>query len=564
MIRLTSDDTVVFFLAMGILLALARAMGEIARRVHQPVVLGEILAGILLGPTVLGTLAPRVHERLFPATGGSAMAFSALTTVAVVLFLLVAGMEVNLSSIWRQGRSALFVSISGIVFPFLLGLLAAFAAPAALGCEEPGRQVVFAFFFATALSISALPVIAKTLMDLNLYRSDVGMVVIASAIFDDLVGWIIFAVIIGLLGGPTDHHLGIQATIVLTLAYAGGMLTLGRRLIHAALPWVQAHTAWPGGVLSFCLALAMLGAAFTQWVGVHAIFGSFMVGVAIGDSPRLRGETRATISQFVSFVFAPLFFASIGLQVNLLADFDPVLTALVFAIACAGKVLGCGMGGRLGGMAPREAWAVGFSMNARGVMGIILGLLGLQNRLIHPPMFVALVIMSVLTSMLAGPAVRAVLRLKRPRRFTTHVPPGGFVPSLASTGKSELIVELCNAVCPRAGLDPAKVAAAVLQREAIMPTGIGKGIAVPHARLEGLARPVVGIGVSHPGVDFDAPDGEAAHIICLILTPPTDDGAQVEILADLARTFQHENVRVGIYQAAGHTDFLAVMNTQAP
>jgi Kef-type K+ transport system membrane component KefB len=152
---------------------------------------------------------------------------------------------------------------------------------------------------ATALSITALPVIAKTLMDLNLYRSDLGMLVVAAAVFNDLVGWIIFAVILGMLGTGAAHTLSIGQTIWLTLGFALGMLTVGRWLIHRILPWIHAHLSWPGGVLGFALSLALVSAAFTEWIGIHAIFGAFLAGVA-GD--QASAERTATIEQFVSFI----------------------------------------------------------------------------------------------------------------------------------------------------------------------------------------------------------------------------------------------------------------------
>ncbi|HVY55997.1 MAG TPA: cation:proton antiporter, partial [Thermodesulfobacteriota bacterium] len=358
---LTADNIVVFFLALGLLLGAARILGELAQRVHQPAILGELLAGVILGPTVLGTLSPELSAYLFPQQGPNAIALNTITTLAVVLFLLVAGMEVDLSIIGKQGKVAPRVSISGIVLPFLLGLAAAWFAPQALGRHADADPLIFTLFFATALSISALPVIAKTLMDLDLYRSDFGMIIISAAVFDDLAGWIIFAIILGLINSEASHSNHILLTIILTLAFAGVMLTFGRWIIHRSLPFLQAYTRWPGGVLSFALVLALLGAAFTEWIGIHAIFGSFLVGVAVGDSQHLRERTRVIIDQFVSFFFAPVFFASIGLKVNFLTHFDPTLVVTVLLIACVCKLAGGTLGARWGGMAKRESWAVGFA-----------------------------------------------------------------------------------------------------------------------------------------------------------------------------------------------------------
>ncbi len=563
MTRLSAHDIAMLLTSLGILLASARFLGELAERFNQPAVLGELMAGIVLGPTVLGTLAPDLERALFPSSGERTLVFDGLSTLAVVMFLLVAGMEVELSTIWKQGRTAATVSLAGIAIPFTLGLAAGWWMPGVLGEGPEHDRRIFPLFFATALSISALPVIAKTLFDLNLYRSDFGMTVIAAAIFNDLIGWIIFAVILGMMGTDDAPAFGIGWTIALTLGFAAVTLSVGRGLLDRILPWIQAHASWPGGVLGFALALALLSAAFTEWIGIHAIFGSFLIGVAIGDSRHLREHTRTTISQFVSFIFAPIFFAGIGLKVNFAADFDLRLTAIVLVIACLGKIVGCGLGAQWSGAPPREAWAIGFAMNARGVMEIILGILALQYGVIREPMFIALVVMALATSLMGGPMIQRILRRKKTRRFTDFLKPKAFLAPLAAQDRREAIAELSRAVSGVAGLKPEAVRAAVLEREEIMPTGIGEGVAIPHARVEGLTAPVVGLGLSEKGIDFDAPDGNPARIIFLLLTPVSDDGAQVELLAHIARAFRHAPTREKILRVTDYTEFLGLLRTEA-
>lgn len=560
---LESQDILVMFLSFGVLLLCARALGELAQRFNQPAVVGELLVGILLGPTVLGALAPRVAAYLFPSQGPVASFFSAFVLLAVVLFLLVAGMEVDLSTIWRQGRAALWVSLAGIIIPGAIGYAAARAFPELLGREPGANPVVFPLFLAAALAISALPVIAKTMMDLDLYRSDLGMVVIASAVFNDLAGWLAFALVLSLMGVSAAHSYGIGATIGLTLAFTAFMLTIGRVLVHRMLPWVQAHTTWPGGVLGFALSLALLGAAVTDWIGIHAIFGSFLVGIAVGDSSHLRQQTRMTILQFVSFIFAPIFFASIGLRIDFIAHFDGLLTVAVLVIACLGKIVGCTLGARVGRIPLREAIAIGFAMNARGAMEIVLGLLALQYGVIGERLFVALVVMAIVTSLMSGPMMRLVLRQERPRRLTDYLASRSFLPNLQAENRWDAIRELVQTAVP-AELDVRAVEAAVMAREHLMSTGLGSQIAVPHARIQGLAGPVVAVGLSRSGVDFDAPDGDPAHLVFLLLTPADDHGAQLEILAEVARRFSRADTREQALRVGSYTEFLAVLKTQGP
>lgn len=559
---MSHHELLLFFIAVATLLASARVMGELAIRLRQPAVLGEILAGILLGPTVLGYLAPGISLELFPKTGNVAIALQGLTSLAVVLFLLVAGMELDLSLIWRQGRSSLFIGFFGLAFPFITGLAVAWAIPTYLLGEAPANSTVFALFIATAMTISALPVIAKTLMDINLYKTDIGMLIIATAMIDDFIGWNIFGVILGMIEQPGDSSgFPVPVKIGLTIAFAFLMLTLGRLVLNRMLPWIQAHTSWPGGVLGFAMAGALASAAMTEYIGIHAIFGSFLFGIALGDSPHLRERSRATLDQFISFVFAPLFFASIGLKVNFFAHFNLPVVLIVLAIATIGKVFGCWLGARLSGLANRESWAIGFGMNARGSMEIILGMLALEKHLINEQVFVALVVMALVTSMISGTMIERILQRRKPVLFTEYLTARTFRKTLAARDRRDAILELTRHACEGNGLDAAEVGEIAWDRERIIPTGIGNGLAIPHARVDKLKAPIVALGISRQGVDFDSPDGKPARLIFLILTPSDQPQTQLEILAHISRTCREEAVVERLVRAENYTEILALVKS---
>ncbi len=527
--------------------------------------MGELFAGIVLGPTVLGAIAPEVFAAVFPSTAGFSTALQGLAVVAITLFLLVAGIEVDLSSIFRQGQLALCVAIGGIALPFTVGFSAGWFGPQILSAEffgigSGGSPIVFALFLATTLSISALPVIAKTLMDLNLYRSELGMTVMAAAVLNDLLGWIIFAVLLGMMGSESGAKgaFPIGVTIGLTLAFVVLMLTLGRALMHRSLPFIHAHASWPGGVLGFAVVIALLGAAFTEWIGIHAIFGSFIVGVALGDSSHLQERTRQTLESFVTFIFAPLFFATVGLKIDFLANFDLPLVLFVFVIACVGKLIGCSSAARWCGMPLRESWAIGAAMNARGAMEIILALLALEANLINDRLFVALVVMALATSVIAGPIMQWILRRKKPHRFTDYLSSRKFVPQLADSHRLEAMESLCR-VSGATGLEMDKVIGATIARERLLPTGIGSGIALSHVRLPNLDKPQVAIGLSRQGIDFDSPDGTSCHTICLILTSEFDQGLGLELYRDAAATLLDKSILGMLDTINSYTEFLALL-----
>ena len=202
---LTSSDLTVFFLGLATLLGLAHAFGEGARRLGQPAVIGEMVAGLLLGPTLLGAVAPAFHGWLFPASGPAAVALDGVVALAVALLLLVAGMEVDLSILWRQGRAGLTIALAGVAIPLGVGGLLAWSLPGWWGIPLRGMPNLFAVFFGTALAVSALPVIAKILMDLDLFRTDFGMLVLVAATLNNLLTWLVFSVVLGGRGRPADR-----------------------------------------------------------------------------------------------------------------------------------------------------------------------------------------------------------------------------------------------------------------------------------------------------------------------------------------------------------------------
>ncbi len=411
MAALTSTELSAFFLAVSVLLLGAKFFGEIARRLKQPTIVGELIAGILLGPSVFGALSGHWERTLIPLqTGRDSVLWDSLTTLAVTLFLLVAGMDVELSRMKRQKKAIASVSVAGIVLPLVVGFAVAWYLPHVLGRPHGVGPIFFALFFGTALSISALPVIAKTLIDLDLYETDTGTIVIAAATVNDFAGWIIFGVLLAMMHGTSAAHAsGALRAVVLTVALAGLTLTIGRWLIHRALLWMRTRV---GDVLGFIVALGLLGGAIAEAIGIHAVFGAFLVGIAVGNSPALRPADRATITKFVRYAVAPIFFVSLGLKVNFVAYFDIRLILIVIGIACIGKLVGAKLGARLVKMEARQSWAVAFGLNSRGAMEIVLAVLALQHGLIEPRLFVALVCMALVTAIISGPSMQRILNVR--------------------------------------------------------------------------------------------------------------------------------------------------------
>ncbi|MGA8765264.1 MAG: cation:proton antiporter [Candidatus Sulfotelmatobacter sp.] len=558
--HLTPHDVMTMFVALAVLLGCAKLAAELMQKIGQPSILGEISVGILLGPTVLGHYRPALYAVLFPTSGPMPIVLDTVTTLGVVFFLLTAGLEIDLGSIFRQGRPALLVSLFGVAFPFAAGLSTAAAFPNYMGAESGANTLIFALFVGTALSISALPVIAKILMDLNLLRTDVGTVIMSSAMFDDLVGWILFSFVLGMLHPPAGGSLadGMKHTVILVLLFVGLMLTVGRWLINKILPFIQAHTTWPGGVLGFIFTLTLAGAAFTEYAGIHAVFGAFVIGIAIGESGHLRKRTSESIHQIVTNVFAPFFFASIGLRTNFAANFPLGLTATVIGVACLGKLVGAGWGARLGGMDRTSSLVIGLAMNARGAMEIILGILALQAGLIRERMFVALVVMALFTSLLSAPAIHFLVRRRRTLTLKDVVTSKLFLPDLAAKTRLGALKELCEVAAEAVSNAPERFFRIISERERIAASGWEHELAIPSARVNGLPKPLVVVGRSAAGIDFDARDGKPARLIIMILTG--DNQSQHDLLGDASELFSHKEAVEAAVKATSFVELVAALN----
>lgn len=405
-------EIVNLLLQLSVMILAARIFGELARKFHQPMVVGEIIAGVILGPSILGMINPEIYDLLFPLTGDNSVVLEGIISVSVVLLLFIAGMEVELDLVWQQGKKALFTSMFSLFIPLIVGFIITFYTPLLFQSEINDDKLVFSLFIGTTLAITALPVIARVLMDLNIFKTKMGMVIIASAMIIDILGWIIFTVILSMMG-ENSGSLSVGQTIVLTLLFTISMLTIGKSLLNRMLPWVNKKLAWPGGLLSISMVLCFLAAAFTEYIGIHAIFGAFIIGVALGDSEHMSEKAKEIVHQFINNIFGPLFFVSIGLYVNFVSNFNLGIVVVLILLALSTKLIGSYIGARLGGLKKYQSLAIGFGMNTHGTLEVILGAIALNTGLISDEIFVAIVIMVIVSILISAPLMKYSLSLAK-------------------------------------------------------------------------------------------------------------------------------------------------------
>lgn len=408
-------EIVTLLIQLSVMILAARLFGELARRFRQPMVVGEIIAGVILGPSILGAFSPEAQELLFPLTGDNNIVLEGIIGVSVVLLLFIAGMEVELDLVWQQGKKALYTSLFALFVPLLTGFVASYFAPTLFHMEDGDNKLVFSLFIGTTMAITALPVIARVLLDLNIFKSKMGMVIIASAMIIDILGWIIFTIILSMMGEDSGS-LTVGQTIMFTMLFTVLMLTVGKSLINRMLPWINKRFAWPGGLLSIAMVLCFSAAAFTEYIGIHAIFGAFIVGVALGDSEHMSERAKEIVHQFINNIFGPLFFVSIGLYVNFVTNFNLMIVLVLIVLAISSKLVGAYTGARLGGLKKYQSLAIGFGMNTHGTLEVILGAVALNSRLISEEIFVAIVILVIVSILISAPLMKYSLSLKKKKK----------------------------------------------------------------------------------------------------------------------------------------------------
>lgn len=534
----------VFLIQLLVLLGLARGMGELFNRWHQPAITAEILVGVLLGPTILGRVWPALHGMLFPAVAAQWNMLETVAWFGILFFLLKIGIEMDFTSAWRQRGDALIISLTDVAVPMLIAFVPClFLAERYMG--ESGRPIMFSLFIATVSTISALPMTARVLQDLRLYRTDLGFLIMCALSMNDIIGWVIFTLILGFMAQAGMAWTTAAMILISTVVFTVACLTAGRGLCNRAMNWMQRkHLPEPGSSLTFVCLIGFLCGAITLKIGIHALFGFFLAGMMVGECSALSEKTRNVISQMVHAIFIPLFFATIGLKVDFFASFDVFLAAFIFLIGLGGRFVGAWLGTKLTGQSRANRLLISIAHTPGGEMQIVVGMLAMEYGLISEPVFVAIVFGAIASSVTLGPWMKYALRTRREVRIEEFFLRRGVLAALDAKDRDKAIAELCEcAVQQEASLNQEELVAAVLKRERQMGTALGEGLAVPHARIPGLAKPLIAFGRSASGIDWNASDGIPAHFIYLVLTPADDPDVQVHILRNIAITMNNESLR---------------------
>jgi len=389
-------------LALVVVILAARATGALFRLFGQPPVVGEMLAGILLGPSAFGHMAPAASAFLFPPSISPML--NIIAQVGVVLFLFLVGLELDTTVLGKRTQASVAVSHASIVVPFVFGgALALLLYPRLSSSDVPFHA--FALFVGVSMSVTAFPVLARILTDTGLMKSPLGIVALACAAVDDVTAWCLLALVVGIAKTDTGTAL---ITMVLAVAFTAAMLLLVRpRLARWARSFATDQRVTADAIAVVFVGL-LLSAFATESIGIHALFGSFLFGALIPHDSPLARVVVGKLTDVVVVLFLPLFFAFTGLrtQVGLVSGFENwLLCGLVIAVAVAGKFGGSYAAARFTGLPARESLALGALMNTRGLMELVVLNIGLDLKIISPTLFAMMVLMALVTTTLTTPVL---------------------------------------------------------------------------------------------------------------------------------------------------------------
>jgi Kef-type K+ transport system membrane component KefB/nucleotide-binding universal stress UspA family protein len=401
----------VFLTQIIVLALLARVLGEVMHRIGQPSVMGALLGGLVLGPSVFGFVAPDLQKALFPDSAAQKALLDGLSQIGVLMLLLLAGMETDLALVARSKGAALWVSAMGVLLPFVCGVALGWWLPDSF-LPHPEMRLVASLFLGTALSISSVKIVAMVVRDMGFMRRKLGQVIVSSAVIEDTIGWVIIAVTFGLASSASLDLWALARTVGLTAVFLIFSLTIGRRLVFFLIRWANDHFHTESPVLTVVV-LIMAGFALTTGlIGVHNVLGAFVAGLLIGESPILTRRIEYQLRGLTTALFLPIFFGLSGLHADLRVLGDPTVawaTAGLVLVASVGKFSGAFAGGKLGGLTLRESLALGFGMNARGSTEVIVATIGLAAGVLSDTLFTMIVAMAMLTTLAMPPTLRWAL-----------------------------------------------------------------------------------------------------------------------------------------------------------
>ena len=435
---LTIPQIAHILVALSVLMIAAHGGGFVFARLRQPRVIGEIVGGLVLGPTLLGSLFPAASAFIFPTSDGATLpVLAAVYEIGLLLLMFCAGLEVKSTLLKGERRTALWIAASGTIFPFLLGLVllrvGAVSGSTFLDMRRfygsAASPTAFLLVFAIAIAVTSIPVISRILFDLKLLGTPFARIVLGAAVIEDILLYVVLAIAVGMVGSGTEEVFGLQAIlgipdasraaklyhILAPLSFIALSLSLGRRIFGRALSF-RYNVLARSSPIAFLLVFMLSMTGLCVFLGVAPIFGAFVAGMVVGMRTSDPAAPGSTIKQFSFAFFIPVYFAIVGLRLDLARGFDVAYFLFLLAFACAAKSLSVYAGARLARESRAGAANLAVAMNARGGPGIVLASVALDTGIVDGSFYSKLVMLAVVTSMAAGAWLERVVARGAPLR----------------------------------------------------------------------------------------------------------------------------------------------------
>ncbi len=539
---LSEHNLLIFLFQFALLLGLSKLVGLLFEKFKQSTITAEVLVGLLLGPVIFGKFSPHFRSLLFPTDPIQLTMLETIAWFGNFYLLMETGLGVNFSRIWKQKGQATTIAITDILIPMALLIVPIYLIPDVY-LVDPGKRLLFSFFIASILTISALTVAIRVMHDINIIKSDLGFLIISALTINDIIGWVLLAIIMGLFSQAV-LQIGVAIRLILfTIAFAVISFTLFRKVIDKIMTYIHVKLGVESGYkTTFVFVVGMLFGAMTLKIGIHSLFGFFIAGIVIGEAKHFSQNDRHVMSRLVHSVFVPIFFANIGLHLDLINNFDWKLVLFITAISVSAKFIGAYVGAQLAKQDKFDRLLIAICHTTGGDMQIVVAMVAISYALITTQIFVAIITSSIISTVIFGPWLSNALKLKRKGLLNILFNKDSIILDADFDDKQDLLEHMSGVIAHKTKLSTDIVRSEILKREEQMSTAVGKGIALPHARLSGITHPLIFMVKNSKGLEWDSPDNKLIRWVFFIITPESNPSIQLNILQMLAKIFNNKEV----------------------
>lgn len=531
---ISEQHLMLFLIQFALVLGLCKFVGYFFAKLKQSSVTSDILVGVMLGPAILGRLFPGVQAYLFPAEEIQRSMLETIAWFGNLFLLMEAGLEINFSRVWQQRSDAVKLSMSDLTLPIIISFIPLYFLPSHY-LIDPSHRVLFALFIAAVMTISALPVAIRGMRDLNILKTDVGFLILSALTMNDIAGWVLFTIILGIFSHGSLELSFVLRLVFLTLAFTLISLTIVRKIVDKMVTFIHNKAGDGSGLkITFIMLIGAIFGAITLKIGIHSLFGFFIAGTILGEATHISKRDRFVVNRLVYSIFVPIFFANIGLHLDFIANFDWFLVLLMVVVGISARYIAAYIGARWSKQHKSNLSVIAVAHTPGGEMHIVVGMLAFSAGLITEKILVSIIASALISTVIFGPWLSLAVRKLRKTVFDVLFAEEDVFIDIDSNSQEEMMQIMSEKVAQRTQLSAETILHEIKIREDQMSTAMGKALAIPHARLEGIQQSYLFVFHTRQGLEWDSPDGSLVRLIVLVVTPKQSPNAQIQILQGLA------------------------------